>query len=75
MVQELQPEDRDKIFEPFYQGDLSRTKQHSGLGLFVVKQILNQTQRYPIAIEQEAHYKTVFSVRFPLADTAGHTIG
>ena len=69
----IAPEDRDKIFEPFYQGDLSRTKQHSGLGLFVVKQILTK-HNATIAIEQEAHYKTVFSIRFPLPDTADHTI-
>ena len=58
-------EDQDKIFEPFYQGDVSRTKQHSGLGLFVVKQILEK-HGAAISLESEPAYRTVFTIRFPL---------
>lgn len=59
-------EDQDKIFEPFYQGDVSRTKQHSGLGLFVVKQILEK-HGAAIFLEREPAYRTVFTIRFPLS--------
>ena len=58
-------EEQDKIFEPFYQGDISRTKQHSGLGLFVAKQILEK-HGASIALECEPAYRTVFTIRFPL---------
>ena len=58
-------EDQDKIFEPFYQGDISRTKQHSGLGLFGVKQILEK-HGAAISLESEPAYRTVFTIRFPL---------
>lgn len=57
-------ENQDKIFEPFYQGDESRTKQHSGLGLFVVKQILEKHQA-TITLEQEPDYQTIFTIHFP----------
>lgn len=59
-------EQKDKIFDPFYQGDLSRTKQHSGLGLFVVQQILEK-HGASILLEQEPAYKTVFTIHFPPA--------
>ena len=55
----------EEIFEPFYQGDISRTKQHSGLGLFVAKQILEK-HGASIALECEPAYRTVFTIRFPL---------
>ncbi len=58
-------EDQDKVFEPFYQGDISRTKQHSGLGLFVAKQILEK-HGASIALESQPAYRTVFTIRFPL---------
>jgi len=64
----IAPENQDKIFEPFYQGDLSRTKQHSGLGLFVVQQIL-QKHGASIQLEHDPAYKTVFTIRFPLPKT------
>ena len=57
-------EEQGKIFEPFYQGDISRTKQHSGLGLFVAKQILEKHSA-SIALEREPAYRTVFTIRFP----------
>ena len=56
----------EEIFEPFYQGDISRTKQHSGLGLFVAKQILEK-HGASIALESEPAYRTVFTIRFPLS--------
>ena len=58
--------EQDKIFEPFYQSDISRTKQHSGLGLFVVKQILEK-HGAAISLEREPAYRTVFTIRFPLS--------
>ena len=58
--------EQDKIFEPFYQGDISRTKQHSGLGLFAAKQILEK-HGASIALESEPAYRTVFTIRFPLS--------
>lgn len=57
-------EDRQKVFEPMYQGDISRTKQHSGLGLFVVKQILEK-HGGRIILSSEPSYKTVFTIYFP----------
>lgn len=57
--------EQDKIFEPFYQSDISRTKQHSGLGLFVAKQILEK-HGASIALEREPAYRTIFTIRFPL---------
>ena len=62
---DIATEEQDKIFEPFYQGDISRTKQHSGLGLFVAKQILEK-HGASIALECEPAYRTVFTIRFPL---------
>ncbi|MGM9525721.1 MAG: sensor histidine kinase [Peptococcaceae bacterium] len=60
----IAPEKRDKVFEPFYQGDESRTRQHSGLGLFVARQILEK-HGATITLEAEPDYKTVFTIRFP----------
>ncbi len=39
-AQPLPPEALEKVFEPFYRADSSRTKEGTGLGLAIVRQIL-----------------------------------
>ena len=53
------------VFEPYYQGEASRTTKHSGLGLYVVKQIVEK-HGGQISVTSEAAYKTVFLIRLPL---------
>lgn len=62
----IAPSEQDKIFEPFYQGDPARTKQHSGLGLFAAKQLLEK-HGASLRLEREPAYKTVFVIEFPLS--------
>lgn len=57
--------ERELVFEPYFQGDTSRTTQHSGLGLYVVKQIVEK-HGGTIRITHEAAYKTVFEIRLPI---------
>ena len=59
------PIERDVVFEPYYQGEASRTTKHSGLGLYVVKQIVEK-HGGQISVHSEAAYKTVFLIRLPL---------
>lgn len=59
--------DRETVFEPFYQGDLSRTKQHSGLGLYVARQIIEK-HNGTIKLFQEEDYKVVFKIFFKIAE-------
>ena len=63
---------QDKVFEPYYQGDLSRSKHNSGLGLFVVKQILEK-HHASIFLKTEAQFKTVFQIFFPNLTTSTHS--
>ncbi|MEG2658202.1 MAG: sensor histidine kinase, partial [Clostridiales bacterium] len=59
--------DRETVFEPFYQGDLSRTKQHSGLGLYVTRQIIEK-HNGTIKLFQEEDYKVVFKIFFKISE-------
>lgn len=59
--------DRGKVFEPYYQGDISRTKQHSGLGLYAAKQIVEK-HGGTIILTSEPAYKTVFMIHLPISD-------
>ena len=57
--------ERELVFEPYFQGDTSRTTKHSGLGLYVVKQIVEK-HGGTIRVTSEAAYKTVFEIRLPI---------
>ncbi len=56
---------QELVFEPYYQGEASRTTKHSGLGLYVVKQVIEK-HGGKISVTSEAAYKTVFMIRLPL---------
>ena len=60
----IKEEDRQSIFEPFFQGDYSRSNKHSGLGLYVTKQIVDK-HGGSISLISEPGYKTVFQIQFP----------
>jgi signal transduction histidine kinase len=57
-------EDRQSIFEPFFQGDDSRSNRHSGLGLYVTRQIIEK-HGGSISLAGDPDYKTVFQIQFP----------
>lgn len=56
-------ENSDKIFEPFFQGDPSRNKLNSGLGLYGTKLIVER-HKGTIELTKEPNYKTVFKIVF-----------
>lgn len=58
-------ENKDRIFEPFFQGDNSRSRNHGGLGLFVTKQIIEK-HGGEITLKSEPDYKTVFEMQFKI---------
>ena len=58
-------ENKDHIFELFFQGDNSRSKNHGGLGLFVTKQIIEK-HGGEITLKSEPDYKTVFEIQFKI---------
>ena len=59
----ISKENKDKIFEPFFQGDPSRNKLNSGLGLYGTK-IIIERHHGKIELIEEEHYKTVFKIVF-----------
>lgn len=59
----IEENEKNKIFEAFYQGDSSRTSGHSGLGLYVVQQIIEK-HGGQIILKSEQDYKTVFEIIF-----------
>lgn len=58
-----------RVFERFYQGDTSRSGQGNGLGLALVKQILN-VLRGGISIDSEPGVGSVFTIFIPVSRTA-----
>ena len=55
-------ENKEKIFEPFFQEDASRNKRHSGLGLSIAKQVVER-HGGTIKLLSEKGYKTVFEIK------------
>lgn len=58
-------EDKDRIFNPFFTGDKSHNKEGSGLGLPLVKSIVEKLSGQ-ILFESERGKGTVFTVSLPL---------
>ena len=58
-------EDKDKIFNPFFTGDKSHNKEGSGLGLPLVKSIVEKLGG-KISFESERNKGTTFSVSLPI---------
>jgi signal transduction histidine kinase len=63
----IQKDDMDKIFDRFYRGgdELTRTVKGSGLGLTLVKQIV-EAHRGSIQVESEPGKGSVFTMKLPL---------
>ena len=62
----MSKEVKERIFERFYQGDTSRAKEGSGLGLALVKKILD-ISHCTIEVESEEGKGTTFVVRIPMS--------
>lgn len=72
------PDDRKRlVFDPFYQGDASITRQYggTGLGLSIVKKII-ESMHGEISIKDNSPHGSVFNINFPvgvIATTMGKT--
>ncbi len=60
----MTPEVAERIFEKFYQGDTSRATKGNGLGLALVKRVIDITDG-EIKVESEEGVGTTFSVKIP----------
>jgi len=60
----MSPETVDKVFEPFYRENKSRSRKTggSGLGLAIVKQIVD-LHRWSISVESIKNKKTIFTIK------------
>ncbi|MCX6753033.1 MAG: HAMP domain-containing sensor histidine kinase [Candidatus Nomurabacteria bacterium] len=56
----------DKIFDPFFQGDVSRSSGGTGLGLTLVKQIVENHDGV-ISIKSELNKGTIVNITLPLS--------
>jgi signal transduction histidine kinase len=65
-------EERDKVFDPFYQIDQSSTREYggAGLGLAIVKRLVEAHQG-SIHVEENEPHGAVFVVTLPAARTSG----
>jgi signal transduction histidine kinase len=61
----MSEETRKRIFEKFFQGDMSRAKEGNGLGLALVKRILDNSH-CSIAVESEEGNGSAFTVKIPI---------
>ncbi|HET6784430.1 MAG TPA: ATP-binding protein, partial [Erysipelotrichaceae bacterium] len=60
----IKEKDIDRIFERFYQVDTSRSSEGHGLGLVIVKTILEKLGG-EISVQSELNTKTIFTVKLP----------
>ena len=63
----IKKEELEKVFERFYRGgdELTRTVKGSGLGLTLVKQIV-EAHKGTVEVESERGQGSVFTIRLPL---------
>lgn len=60
----IKDKDVERIFERFYQVDTSRSSEGHGLGLVIVKAILEKLDG-EISVQSELNTKTIFTVKLP----------
>ena len=63
----ISQEDQEKIFDRFYRGDASRTRQGTGLGLAMVKRIVEH-HKASIQVQSIEGMGSVFTIHFPKED-------
>lgn len=63
----ISKEDQEKIFDRFFQSDSSRSIQGTGLGLSMVKKIV-ELHKGEIEVESEEKQGSIFRVRIPLCN-------
>lgn len=63
----IAPEDRERIFQRFYQVDAARGKDGSGLGLFMVQQAA-RLHGGSVTVDSRIGEGSTFIVRLPLAE-------
>lgn len=63
--QGIPPDQLDKIFEPFYRGINNKKTPGSGIGLSLVRRII-ELHRGTIQVESVPHRSTHFTVQFPV---------
>ncbi|MFS0722382.1 ATP-binding protein [Paenibacillus sp. 1P07SE] len=61
----MSEETRQRMFDKFYQGDASRATAGNGLGLTLVKRIVDLCEG-TIEVESELHRGSIFTIRLPL---------
>jgi signal transduction histidine kinase len=62
----IPPEDLPHVFDRFYQADSARTGRHRGLGLSIVRELV-QAHGGEVTVESSEDTGTVFTARLPLA--------
>ena len=66
----MDEETRKRVFEKFYQGDTSHATEGNGLGLALVKRIL-QLSDGSISVKSKVGEGTVFTVELPISLQGG----